>query len=381
MRALVLAFFSSLIAWSGAAAQPLFETRASHAAILDFETGEILYSKDGDTPMPPASMSKLMTAFMAFEAIEAGTLSLDDDLPVSEEAWRRGGAASGSSTMFLEPNTRARVDDLLRGVIVQSGNDACIVLAEGISGSEDAFAQAMTERAHELGLTSANFTNATGWPDPDHMISAEDLARLAAIIIRDHAELYELYAIEEFTYNGIRQFNRNPLLGVFTGADGLKTGHTEASGYGLVSSAVRDGERRVVVFNGMESQRARANEAERLMRAAFTDFDVYELFPDSAPLGSAPVFLGEAEVVPLRLAAEVKLGLHRRARSEAAAEIVLPGELAAPIEAGQTVGELVVTLPDGRVESYPVEAAAPVARKGLGGRAMAALVEMIRGGG
>jgi len=380
MRVLLLALFAGLFALCGAQAQPLFETRATHAAVLDYETGEVLYSKNGEDPMPPASMSKLMTVLMAFEAIEAGTLSLEDELPVSAEAWRKGGAASGSSTMFLEPNSRARVADLLRGVIVQSGNDACIVLAEAISGSEDAFAQAMTERARELGLESANFTNSTGWPDPDHLISAIDLARLAAIIIRDHPDLYDIYSVEEFTYNGIRQFNRNPLLGVFDGADGLKTGHTEASGYGLVGSAVRDDERRIIVFNGMESTRARASEAERLMRAAFTDFDVYELFPEGATLGTAPVFLGEAAVVPLRLAAPVKLGLHRRARSEATAEVVLPGELSAPVQEGQAVGELVVSLPDGRTERYPVEAAAPVARKGLGGRAMAALVSFIRGG-
>ena len=356
-----------------------FETRASHAVILDYETGEILYSKNGAEPMPPASMSKLMTVYMAFEAIEEGRLSMDDELPVSETAWRRGGAASGSSTMFLEPNSRARVDDLLRGIIVQSGNDACIVIAEALEGTEENFADAMTERAHELGLDSANFENATGWPDPDHRISAADLARLAAIIIREFPELYDIYAETEFTYNGIRQYNRNPLLGVVEGADGLKTGHTTESGYGLVGSAERDGERRIVVFNGMESERARADEAERLMRAAFTEFEVYEIVSAGDILAEADVFLGVSPRVALRASRDLAVGLHRRDRDDITAEVVYTAPVRAPVEEGQEIGRLVVTMPGGRVEEIPLEAAMAVPEKGAIGRAVAALVQLIRG--
>ncbi|GGE36392.1 D-alanyl-D-alanine carboxypeptidase [Marinicauda pacifica] len=377
----LLAICLLILAPAGAARaqDSAYTTDATHAVILDFETGQILFSKNGDEPMPPASMSKLMTVYMAFEAIRDGRLSLDDELPVSEEAWRRGGAATGGSTMFLEPNTRARVGDLLRGIIVQSGNDACIVIAEGLEGTESNFADAMTERAHQLGLTSANFENATGWPHPDHEISAADLARLAALIIEEFPELYEIYSETDFTYNGIRQFNRNPLLGVVEGADGLKTGHTEESGYGLVGSAERDGTRRVTVFNGMESGRARADEAERIMRAAFTEFEIVELVQAGEVLGQADVFMGTASVVDLRAGEALTVGVHRRERADLTAEIVFEGPLRAPVLEGDPVGQLVVTFPGGRTETVPVEAAESVPGKGMAGRAVSALVHLIRG--
>lgn len=356
-----------------------FQTDASHAVILDYETGEVLFSKNASEPMPPASMSKLMTTLMVFEAIERGQLSLDDELPVSEYAWRQGGAASGSSTMFLEVGSRATVRDLLRGVIVQSGNDACIVLAEALEGTEENFAIAMTERARELGMDSATFANSTGWPDPNHRISAEDLARLAQIIITEYPEYYAIYSEPEFTYNGIRQFNRNPLMGGFTGADGLKTGHTEESGYGLVGSAIRDGERRIIVFNGMDSISARGNEAERLMRAAFTEFEVFELVRAGQPFVEADVALGSSETVPLRAVSELNVGLHRRDRDGVTAEAVFSGPIAAPIAEGDVVGELVVTLPGGEIKTVPLEAALTVERKGMFGRALASLANMLRG--
>jgi D-alanyl-D-alanine carboxypeptidase (penicillin-binding protein 5/6) len=363
-----------------ALAQSAFDTRASHAVILDHETGDMLFSKDGDTPMPPASMSKLMTALMVFEALEDGRLTLETTLPVSENAWRRGGAASGSSTMFLEVNSRAAVGDLIRGIIVQSGNDACIVVAEALGGTEANFAQMMTERAHELGLDSASFANATGWPDPEHRISALDLARLARHIITEYPQYYDIYAESEFTYNGIRQFNRNPLLGVFEGADGLKTGHTEESGYGLVASAERDGERRIVVFNGMESNRDRADEAERLMRAAFSEFSTVDLVAAGDVLGRADIYLGLEPSVELRASEALSFGLHRRDRDGVTAELVYEGPLNAPVQEGDLVGHLEVSLPDGRELSVPVEAAQSVARKGALGRAGAAFARLIRGG-
>lgn len=357
-----------------------FETRATHAVIMDFESGDILYSKNAEEPMPPASMSKLMTALMVFEALESGELSMETELPVSETAWRRGGSASGSSTMFLEVGSRATVRDLLQGIIVQSGNDACIVVAEAIGGTEENFADMMTERAHELGLDSANFANATGWPNPDHRISAADLARLARHIIQEYPGYYGIYAQEEFTYNGIRQFNRNPLLGLFPGADGLKTGHTSESGYGLVASAEQDGERRVVVFNGMESDRARADEAERLMRAAFNEFEMVQIVEAGAQVGEAELYLGKADTVPLRAAEGLRLGLHRRSVDDYTAEVVYEGPVEAPVAEGDQIARLEVILPDGRMRSVPLEAAASVEKKGLFGRAGASLLNMIRGG-
>ena len=382
MRAALVILFCWVIgaACPSALAQSNFQTDAVYAAIIDFETGEVLYSKDGDAPMAPSSMSKLMTALMVFEALERGQLSPEDTLPVSVDAWERGGAASGSSTMFLEVNSRASVSDLLRGIIVQSGNDACIVVAEALGGTEENFAAMMTERAHELGLSSANFTNATGWPDPDHRISSLDLARLARHIITAHPDYYALYAEEEFTYNGIRQFNRNPLLGLFEGADGLKTGRTEEAGYGLTATSVRNGVRRIVVFNGMETEAARAREAERLMRSAFSEFEIATLVEAGDILGEAEVYLGLQNTVALRVTETLAIGGHRRDLAELQGEIIYQGPLRAPVEAGQLVGRLEVTLADGRSWTAPLEAADTVERKGLFGRAGAALARLIRGG-
>jgi D-alanyl-D-alanine carboxypeptidase (penicillin-binding protein 5/6) len=364
---------------TGALAQG-FDTRATHAVIMDYESGDMLFSKNGEEPMPPASMSKLMTALMVFEALENGELSMETELPVSETAWRLGGSASGSSTMFLDVGSRATVRDLLQGIIVQSGNDACIVVAEAIGGTEENFADMMTERAHELGLESANFANSTGWPDPDHRISAADLARLARHMIEEYPAYYGIYAQEEFTYNGIRQFNRNPLLGLFPGTDGLKTGHTTESGYGLVASAEQDGERRIVVFNGMESNNARADEAERLMRAAFNEFEMVQIVEAGAEVGEAQLYMGQSEMVALRASEGLSIGLHRRAMDDYTAEIVYQGPVDAPVLEGDPIARLVITLPDGHTRSVPLEAAAGVERKGMFGRAGASLAQMIRGG-
>jgi len=214
---------------------------------------------------------------MIFEALKNGTITMDTEFRVSEEAWRRGGAASGSSTMYLDVKSSARVEDLIRGIIIQSGNDACIVMAEGMAGSETAFADKMTARARELGLESATFRNATGWPHPEHNISAYDLAQLAQHMITTHPEYYPIYNERSFTWNNIKQGNRNPLLGKFTGADGLKTGSTSVSGYGLVGSAMRGDERRIIVINGLANKQERSDVANRMMGAAFDQFKVYDL--------------------------------------------------------------------------------------------------------
>ncbi|WP_421791600.1 D-alanyl-D-alanine carboxypeptidase family protein [Hyphobacterium sp.] len=349
-----------------------FQTSASHAVILDYESGEVLYNHNGDTPMPPSSMSKLMTLLMTFEAIEQGTLSLDTELPVSEYAWRTGGAASGSSTMFLEVNSRVRVEDLIRSIIIQSGNDACIVLAEAISGSETAFAADMTQRAQELGLSSASFANSTGWPHPDHRISAIDLARLTVLLIREYPQYYPIFAEREMTYNGIRQFNRNPLLNM-PGVDGLKTGHTQEAGYGLVASGERDGTRRIVVYNGMDSERSRASEGERLMRAALAEFELVRLAQAGEEIGSADVFQGVSETVGLRLTENAQLGLHIRAANDLRAEIVYDGPIAAPIAEGDAIARLEVSAPGLEPRSFELVAAEDVARKGLVGLALSGL--------
>lgn len=381
MARLIAAFAGFILVFSAAATaqDPVFETSASHAVIMDYETGEILFSKNGDQPMPPSSMSKLMTALMVFEALEAGTLSLDDELPVSVRAWREGGAASGGSTMFLDVNSRARVDDLLRGIIVQSGNDACIVVAEALGGSEEAFADMMTRRAQELGLETASFRNSTGLTAEGHEISAADLARLAAHIIENHPQYYEIYSETSFAYNNITQANRNPLLGVVDGADGLKTGYTSEAGYGLTASAERNGERRIIVFNGTQSMRERANEAERLMRAAFVDFVMADMAEAGEEIGSADVYLGTARTVALRTATPVRAAMHRRERDRLRAEIVYDGPLMAPVTAGDEVARLVITMPDGRTREFPLEAASDVPRQGMVSRAMSALVNLVSG--
>ncbi|MEL7232441.1 MAG: D-alanyl-D-alanine carboxypeptidase family protein, partial [Pseudomonadota bacterium] len=286
-------FFTALLLTAlpiSAAAQ--FQTDAPQAVILDHETGIVLFEKSAREPLPPASMTKIMTAHLVFEALAAGDISEDTEFTVSEEAWRRGGAASGSSTMFLDVGSQVPVIDLLRGVIIQSGNDACITLAEGLAGSEDAFARRMTERARDMGLSSATFLNATGWPDEGHEISTLDLAKLARELIQTFPDRYTLYAERSFTWNDITQANRNPLLGRFTGADGVKTGSTSVSGYGLVGSAERDGVRRTIVINGLGSQSERRAVALEIMTAAFRDFDVVDLFKSGDSVGEIEVYMG-----------------------------------------------------------------------------------------
>ena len=293
---------SLIVLLSGALAEraSAFETPARAAILIDLQSDQVLFAKNPDEPLPPASMSKLMTAFMVFERLEDGSLGLDDTLPVSEKAWRKGG-----SKMFVEVGARVRVEDLLRGIIIQSGNDACIVVAEGLAGSEEAFAEQMTQRARELGLTHTTLKNASGWPDPEHLMSVRDLALLAQTLIERFPNYYTLYSEKEFTYNGIRQYSRNPLLHQDLGADGLKTGYTDEAGYGLAASAVRDGRRLVMVLAGLERPGDRAREAERLLEYGFRQFKSYQLFSAGEAVGQAGVWLGSAPTVPLVLERDV----------------------------------------------------------------------------
>ncbi len=355
-----------------------FKTKAPHAVIMDFETGEVLFEKGARIPMAPASMTKIMTADMVFEALKNGSLTPDTEFTVSEEAWRRGGAKSGSSTMFLDVKSSVRVEDLLRGIIIQSGNDACITMAEGISGSETAFADQMTARAHELGLNSATFRNATGWPHPEHKISALDLGKLATHSIKTYPEYYSIYGEKSFTWNGIRQGNRNPLLGKFTGADGMKTGSTEISGYGLVGSAVRGEDRRIVVINGLGSKSDRAEVSLRLMSAAFDQFKVYKLYDKGDSIGSVDVYMGKADKVGVSIDETVKAGIYRGDRSKISSVMVYK-PVSAPINIGDHIADMIVSVPGRADRKVALLATDEIKAKSAISKAWAVLLQKIRG--
>ncbi len=350
------------------------ETKAREALLIDLVTGTALLEKDPDTPMPPASMSKIMTVYMVFERLRDGRLSLDDELPVSKKAWKMGG-----SKMFVRVNTKVRVEDLLRGVIVQSGNDACIVLAEGLAGTEEAFAEAMTLRAREIGMTNSSFANATGWPDPNQWMTPRDLAILAARIIEDFPDYYSYFSETQFTWSDIRQSNRNPLLFKNVGADGLKTGHTEEAGYGLTASAIQGGRRLVMVLNGMSSQRERAEEAARIMAWGFREFENYPLVKAGESIDDAPVWLGEVLTVPLVAPDGLTVTLSRAARNKMKVKVVYDSPVPAPILAGDVIAKLVVTAPATAPIEIPLQAGESVERLGMFGRLAAALKFLIFG--
>lgn len=364
----------SALAWPAATLAAEIETPARHALLLDHQSGMILLDKDADTPMPPASMSKLMTVYMVFRALKSGRLKLEDKFTVSKTAWQMGG-----SKMFVEVNSEVSVQDLLLGVIVQSGNDACIVLAEGLAGSEAAFAEQMNEAAKTLGLTNSHFTNASGWPDPQHLMSARDMALLAERLISEFPELYELFKLKEFTYNKIRQGNRNPLLYKNFGADGLKTGHTEASGYGLVASAVRNGRRLTLVLNGLGSVNERSRESARLLEWGFRNFDNYELFKAGETVTQGLTWLGESETVPLVIEAPLTVTLARAARKALKVKVIYDGPIPAPIRMGMAVATLRIEAPDSPVIERPLLAGADVGRLGLAGRLWSALMHLLLG--
>ncbi len=355
------------------------ETPASSAVVIEVTTGKILLDKNADVPMAPASMSKLMTLYLLFERLKDGSLSLDDTFRISENAWRKGGAKSGSSTMFLPPRKRVRIEDLIRGIIVQSGNDACIVVAEGLSGSEEAFAAEMNERGREIGLLNSTFRNSTGWPHPEHRMTPRDLATLSAALIEKFPEFYHYFKEAEFTYGGIRQMNRNPLLYKEMGVDGLKTGFTSESGYGLAASALR-GERRVIlVVNGLGTKRARSREPERLMEWAFREFNNYALFKAGEQLEEAPVWLGTSNRVPLLIKEDVVLTFPRKHRRKMRVKLVYDGPIPAPIERGTEVGKVIISIPGQTDLSVPVLTGADVEQLGLFGRLWSAMSTILLG--
>jgi len=372
--AIIVAFFSLVFSTAHPAiAATATETPAARVYMIDAKTGAVLLDKNGTEPMPPASMSKLMTLHMLFERLQDGRLSLDDKFYVSENAWRKGGAKTGGSTMFLEPGMRVRVEDLIRGIIVQSGNDACIVVAEALSGSEEAFAEEMTIRAHELGMNDSTFKNSTGWPDPEHMMSPRDLAKLAKITIEDFSDYYHYYSETKFVYNGISQPNRNPLLYKEMGVDGLKTGHTEESGYGLTASAVRGDRRLILVVSGLASQKLRSSESERLLEWGFREFDNYEMFKGGDVVTDAEVWLGNKPNIPLVIENDLTLTLPKRARREMKVKVIYQTPIPAPVSRGDRVAILNITAPGVDPIDMPLVAGDDVNKLGLTGRLLAAV--------
>ena len=355
------------------------ETKASYALLLDAETGVALFEKNADARMSPASMSKLMTVLMAFEGLESGAIDGDEAFFVSDDAWRRGGAGSGGSTMFLKARSRVSVLDLLRGVIIQSGNDACIALAEGMAGSEPAFAELMTERALELGMSRSNFTNSTGLPDPDHKTTPRDLAILARHLITNHADYYRLFSERDFTWNNIRQTNRNPLLYANIGADGLKTGHTQESGYGLVASAEQNGRRLILVINGLNSKRERAREARKLMTYGFRNFQRDLLVEAGQTVTELPVWHGDDATVKVTTDQRFDIVVPRSGRRKMVATVTYEKPVLAPIRTGDRLGKLRVTLPGLVPQVVDLVAADDVDKGGVFSRAISSLIYLIVG--
>lgn len=335
-------------------------TKAKQAIVLDYDTGAVLLEKNADEQMPTSSMSKVMSMYLIFDALKKGNISLNDTLLVSEKAWRKGG-----SKMFVEVGKNVKVEDLIRGVIIQSGNDATIVLAEGLAGDEVSFAAALNKKARELGMKNSHFMNASGWPDPDHYSTARDLSILAKSMIKDFPDYYGYYAEKEFTYNKIRQPNRNPLLKKNIGADGLKTGHTEIGGYGLIGTGVRDGRRVILVVNGLESSKERAQESTRLLQWALNGFRNLNLFADGHELDKVPVYFGTRNSVGVRAKMPVHITVPKLFENDLKIEITYSSPLKAPVKKGMEVGQVIVTIPNGEVVKVPLVTTSDVAEVGF----------------
>ena len=362
LRFKLAAFFAALTiaATPGFAAAPTVQTLAKQAIAVDYDTGDVLFEKAADEQMPTSSMSKTISIYLVFEALKSGRLTMDSELPVSEKAWRMQG-----SKMFVHVGDLVKVGDLIRGVIIQSGNDASIVLAEGLAGTEEAFADALNVKAKELGMVNSHFVDASGMPDPDHYSTARDLSTLAIHLIRDFPEYYGVYSEKEFTYNGIKQGNRNPLLYRNIGADGIKTGHTEAAGYGLMGSGTRNGRRVVIVMNGMKSMQERADEGAKLLDWALRSFENVPLAKAGTSIEDAPVVMGKQASVPLVSKQDIVATTPNMARKDLKVEVVYKGPLKAPIAKGTEIGKLIVTVPEMSSHEYSLYAGADVEKLGL----------------
>jgi D-alanyl-D-alanine carboxypeptidase (penicillin-binding protein 5/6) len=377
LRAACLLLMATL-ASSPAAAQ-LFETKAKQAFMIDADTGTILFSKDADKLIPPASLAKLMTSEVVFNALKSGQHSMDDTFMVSENAWRTGGASSGGSTMFAEVKSVIKLSDLIQGVVVQSANDGCIIIAEGMAGSEENFARMMTERARAIGLPNSVFKNSTGLPAEGQVVTVRELTLLAQHIWREYPEDYKYYSQPDFTWNKITQKNRNPLLAMDIGADGLKTGFTDESGYAIVGSVARDGRRIFAAMSGMESERERAEEARKLLDWGMKAFEKSELFADGQVVGEAQVYGGEKSGVALKAKGPVAILVPITNRDKMIARIVYEGPVAAPVVEGTPIGALKVWIGDTLSQETPLYAAENVGVGALHQRAIDAITELLTG--
>lgn len=336
------------------------ETLAKQVVLLDMTTGTVLFSKNADALMTPSSMSKIMTVYKLFERLKDGSLSLTDTFSVSEKAWRKKG-----SKMFVRVKSRVKIEDLIRGIIVQSGNDATIVVAEGLSGSEAAFADELNKTAKKLGMTNSNFVNASGWPDPGHLTTARDLAKLAVATIKDFPSFYHYYSEKSFTYNGIKQGNRNPTIYRNIGADGLKTGHTEAGGYGLTTSSIRKDRRLILVINGLPSKKARATEPERLLDWGFREFKNYKLFKAGETITNVKVWMGDSGSIPILIKKDLVLTLQRHVRKGMKVKVVVNSPVSAPITKGDVLGILKIETPNHKSLEFPLVSGVSVKKLGL----------------
>src|SRR5450631_3040186 len=357
-----------------------FDGDAPTAILIEASSGSVLFEKNADELRAPSSMMKLMTAEVVFRAIKQGEVKLTDEYRVSENAWRRGGAPAGGSTMFAALHSKVSVDDLLHGAIIQSGNDACIVLAEAMAGNERTFAtEMMTKRARELGMTQSTFGNSNGLPDPANKMTVRELAKLARYVIQTYPEFYKLFGEREFTWNKIRQQNRNPLLTSLEGADGLKTGYTKDGGYGMVGSAVQNGLRLIVVVNGLDDPDDRASEAKKMLEWGYRNFEARTLFAAEQPVGYAKVFGGESRSVKLASPEPIKVMVQKNGTDKLIARVVYSGPVRAPVESGQQVGVVRVWRGTNIAMEAPVYAAESVARGSTIRRAIDGASELVIG--
>lgn len=371
MKRFLTAFITTLFLTTSVFA---FTTTAEFVHVVDYQTGAILLSKNADQKMFPSSMAKLMTAYVVFGKLKAGSLSLTDELPVSEKAWRMGG-----SKMFVEVGKKIKVEDLIRGMIIQSGNDACITLAEGIAGTEEAFAGMMNEKAKEMGMKNSHFTNSTGWPDPELYTTSEDLSILAKHLISEFPEYYRFYSETDFLFNGIKQSNRNPLLYANIGADGLKTGHTDIAGYGLTGSAIQNGRRLIMVVNGFKTIKDRTEEAPLILDWAFRNFENIKIFSAGQEVDNAKVWLGESATVPLKIESDIQMTVAKSEKKDLVTKVELMEPVPAPIKAGDKIARLIINTGDGNPMTYDLVAAKDVNKLGPVSRLRAVISHVLWG--
>lgn len=357
----------------------IYQTRAKQAILLDADTGTVLFSQEADAQIPPASLAKIMTMEVVFNQLKNGKLTLTDNFFVSENAWRKGGTSSGGSTMFAKLNSEIPLEDLIRGVIIQSANDGSIIIAEGLGGSEDAFSNLMNERARTIGMKSTIFKNATGLPAEGQYVSIRDLAKLARHVISEYPEYYSYYSEPDFLWNKIKQNNRNPLLRMDIGADGMKTGYTEASGYAIVGSAVRDGRRLIAVLSGMESKKQRAEEARKILDWGFRAFEKVSIFAEGEILGQASVYGGRKTGVDVVGKGPVEIYLPIGNRDKLKARIVYEGPIMPPVEEGAKIAKLQVVIGNEVSQEVDLYAAETVEKGGLQRQAVDALKELLFG--